>query len=318
MSSAVTLQMCDPREYETQIKDLFTRNGKAGIHDVFERAYRRRAERGLKSWIGLVDGRVVMHISVTPQRFVGPDGPRTAGILGDLMADEEHRDFWAPVKLLRKMVGDVKRAGEIDFLISTTVADAESVFKAGGFKPYGSMHRYVMPLYWPYLMYARIKGRVARRKFKVGNFEKSTPPTSASPAFRPDSDAEFYQTRIPRSDFSDGTWLEVDPHHSAAGGYALVSRKPTPPELMLADAFWDQDRVHLPEVVHAAARWGRRQGFNKLATTTLHESDAGRQLQKCGFFPRGVTSLLLVQQTGPNAPPPVEQWFLLGFALTGW
>lgn len=317
----LAVELCDPRERETEITRLFARNGQPAFGAVFDRAYRRRAERGLRSWVGMSGEQAVMHISVTPLRFT--DGARTltCGVLGDLMVDESHRDFWAPVRLLRRMVSDLKRAGEVDFLFTTTVADAQPVFKAGGFKPFGTLRRYVLPLARPYLGVARLRGRVAHRR--------AIPSASHLPDngvltfqggshWRLKADAEYYDTRIPRAEFTDGTWLAVGGSNGGAGGWALLSRNGKLPEMALADAFWSEEGVRLGEVVHAAGRWARAQRYNKLTLTTIAESHVARQLERAGWFARDVRSTLLIQQLGKVAPPPVEQWFLPGFALSSW
>src|SRR5688572_4396745 len=237
--SQLALELCDPRDREAEIKDLFARNDRVGFDAVFERAYRKRAEHGLRSWIGLADNQAVMHISVTPMPFAGGGRTMMCGVLGDLMVDASHRDFWAPVRLMRKMVSDLKRAGEIDCLMTTTVADAESVFKAGGFKTFGSFRRYVLPLSRPYLTFARIRSRVSLRRAKPDTFhdlERARPATPELAGYlRPVTNAAFYETRIPRSEFSDGTWLAVEEKRKSPAGWALLSRSQDVPEVQLAD-----------------------------------------------------------------------------------
>ena len=317
----LAVEMCDPRDRETEIKGLFARNGQEGFETVFERAYRRRADQGFRSWVGLLGDQAVMHIGVTPLPFT--DGSRTlmGGVLGDLMVDESHRDFWAPVRLLRRMVSDLKRSGQIDFLVTTTVADAEPVFKAGGFKPFGTLRRYVFPLSLPYLGLARLRGRVPRRRATPGSGHLPAHDVltfQGSGHWRLKTDAEYYDTRIPRAEFADGTWLAVEGSTGGAGGWALLSRNGKLPEMALADAFWSDDGVRLGEVVHAAGRWAQGQRYRKMTLTTLAESTVAQQLKRAGWFARDVGSTLLIQQLGKVPPPPVEQWFLPGFALSGW
>jgi hypothetical protein len=260
-----------------------------------------------------------MHICVTPVRFTGAGRTLVGGVLSDLMVEDTHRDFWAPVRLLRKMIADVKRAGEIDFLLTTTTTEAETVFKAGGFKPFGTLRRYVLPLNAFYLAAARLRAGVKRTKAQPMVFERpeDTEPALADPTWRPLGSAQFYQSRIPRLEYTDGKWVAVT-NGKAAAGYALLARVAEQDELSLADAFWQSQGVRLGEVVHAAARWGRTQGFRKLTLGTVHESRIAAELQRCGFFPRDVRSLLLIHQTGQNPPPAAEDWFLSGFALSGW
>src|SRR6185503_6604335 len=126
---------------EREIKELFAQSDRSQFAEIFDRTYRPRADHGLRSWFGSTGEQVVMHISVTPMRFVGGGHTQRCGLLSDLMVHEQHRDFWGPVRLLRKMLSDVKRGGQLDFLITTSTADAEPIFKAGGFKPFGTLRR---------------------------------------------------------------------------------------------------------------------------------------------------------------------------------
>jgi GNAT superfamily N-acetyltransferase len=313
--SEVVVEMCDPRAHEAELKELFARNGKPGFDAAFNRAYRIRAAHGLRSWIGRIDGQPVAHVSVTPMRFGGAGQQRLGGVMGDLMVDEAHRDFWVPVRLLRKLVADVKRIGEIDFLVTTSVPDAESVFKAGGFKPLGTLHRYVMPLITPYLYFARLKSgqwRV-RRPQVLQDADRTVPDVGASaPRWRPLTDAAFYDSRIPRSDWADLSWLSFNGDPAA-----LVSRHATDPELRLVDAFGDDPHA-FRHALHAAARWGRKQGLKKFASTTLKESAVAGELQRVGFLERDFRSTLLFQKMGAEPVPPVSDWFLLEFALSSW
>jgi hypothetical protein len=318
--SDIVLEQCDPRDREHEIKELFSRNQRPAFADVFDRAYRARADQGLSSWIGRVDGRAVMHISVTPVRFSGGAPALTAGVLGDLMVDESHRDFWAPVRLLRQMISDLKRGRRVDFLVTTTVAEAETIFKAGGFKAFGTMRRYVMPLYRPYLWVARMRGGVRRYTAQAADFKQCdalSRATGRGRYWRPEPDTSYYGTRIPRLEFLDERWVGVTDRSGAHAGCALLSRSGLLPELGLADAFC-REGVHLAEVVQAASKWALRERVTKLVLTTLQESHATKELERAGFLARDVRSALLIHQLGSTAPPPVDDWFLPGFALTGW
>lgn len=323
--SEVVLDSCDPRDREAEIKELFTCSGKSAFTDVFDRTYRPRADQGLRSWFCSTDGQVVMHISVTPMRFVGGGHTQRCGLLSDLMVHEQHRDFWGPVRLLRKMLADVKRAGNLDFLITTSTADAEPLFKAGGFKPIGALRRYVLPLYRPYLGVTRLKSRsglLAARPSVITQCDHNllTSMCETGEYFRPEPTESFYGTRIPRMESLDGTWLRVsEKKEGDVPGFALLSREINGPQLLaLADAFWNDGGVQLGRVVHSVANWARSQRFRRISLTTIQESRATHQLQRTGFVPREIRSLLLANQLSAVVPPPVEQWFLPGFALSGW
>lgn len=313
----IVVQQSDPREHEAELKDLFARNGKPEFAAAFERAYRARAARGLRSWIGRADGQTIMHISVTPMPFTGMGKTLMGGILGDLMVAESHRDFWAPVRLLRTMIGDLKRASDIDFLVTTTVADAEPVFKAGGFKPFGTLRRYVMPLFLPYLAYARLKSKTLRvgKPHSIASQDQAAAAVLSSPGYwRPQTDGEFFQSRIPRYEFADANWLRLD----GARATAVVSRHAELPESNLADAGWQDEHTNVARVILGAAGWSRRNRFRKFTATTLHESRFARQLERSGFFPREMRSSFLLNVLTRNEVPAVEDWFLTGFPLSTW
>jgi hypothetical protein len=322
--SELVLASCDPRDREVGLKELFARNGKPSFASVFDKLYRPRADHGLRSWFGIDGERIVMHISVTPMRFVSGDRVVKGGVLGDLMVDDQHRDFWGPVRMLRQLITDLKRTGQADFLITTTTADAEPIFKASGFKPHGLLRRFVLPVNLPYLGFFKLKSRGrlrANRPRVLPRCDYSALPTSSGgvEAFRPEPAASFYDTHIPRLAFADGTWLTVPGSNGQGAGYALVSRSAQlPGDLSLADAFWSDRSVSLGQVMHAAAGWARKQHFRKLRVTTLKESRAARQLTQAGFVPRQILSYLLVNQLTAVELPPVDHWFLTSFALSSW
>lgn len=321
--SQLAVEHFDPREREGDIRALFARNDSPGFEAVFERMYRPRAATGLRSWVGTVDGRVVMHISVSPVAFGDGHRTLTGGILSDLMVDPAHRDFWAPLRMLRTVVADVKREGQIDFLLTTTIPDAASLFKAGGFKPFDRLRRFVLPLLAPYLGFARLRAGATRRAAVPRLLDASAlpallPTLDSEGAWRPLPCAEFYATRIPRSDYADGTWLAMNGEEGKSAGWALLSRHSAWPEVAVADGFWSDGPAGLVDLVQASARWARVAGFPKLSVSTFGGSRVAQEFRRAGFFSRDYGVPVLLQQVGAGAPPPVEDWFLTGLALSTW
>ena len=316
--TGLVVEACDPRERTDQIKDLFARNGQPQFDAAFERAYRSRAEIGLKSWLGQLGDQAVMHISVSPIEF--SNGVRTlrGGVMGDLMVEEAQRDFWAPVRLLRQVVADLKKDGSIDFLLTTTTSDAEAVFRAAGFKTYGDLQRHVLPLNRAYLGLARLRARAARvRPARVEMIAPAPgPAVTAGDMWRPVPSERFYRTRVEREEFEDATWLEMKGSRNGAGvGFAMLSKHHSQPEIGFADAFWGGG-ADLPAVALAAGRWAARAGYPKMCVSTLAESRLSAELKRAGFFPRAVRSVMLVQKI--REVPPVEDLFLTGFSLSSW
>lgn len=315
----LAIERCDPRSRESDLRDLFTRNGQPEFGTVFERAYRPRVDEGLRSWVGLLDGRVVMHISVLPVPFRRGDRTLVAGVLGDLMVDEANRDFWAPLTLLRTMVADVQRDGSIDFLLTSSVADAEPVFKAGGFKPLAPFRRYVLPLYAPAVLASRVLSGSLLATVTAHPLDDATAGAAirtlgASDMWRPAAADTYYSSRIPRSEYMDGSWIQVRNGHGA--GWALVSRNGAAPEATIADAYWQGNGF--PAVISGAASWARRQGIPRLVVMALDSDPLYRRCRRAGFIRRPPIGNLLFRTVGSAQTPPPEEIFLTAFPLSSW
>ena len=315
----LSVERCDPREREAELRDLFSRNGQPEFGAVFERAYRPRIVEGLRSWIGLAEGRVVMHISVLPVPFRRGTETTTAGVLGDLMVDEAHRDFWAPVRLLRTMLADVKKDGAIQFLFTSSVPDAEPVFKAGGFKPLAPFRRYVLPLFAPAVFASRAITRTLRAKIDSYPLDDAgaagaTRTLGANGLWRPDAGANYYSSRIPRQGYQDGTWVRVE--HGRGVAWALVSRDGRTAEATVADAYWEGDGF--PAVLAGAAGWARRQGIPRLSVTALDSEPLARGFRRAGFIGRPPIGNLLCRPLGSGPEPAADQMFLTAFSLSSW
>jgi hypothetical protein len=320
--SELVVERCDPRDREAEIKGLFARNDQPGFDAVFERAYRPRAQHGMNSWVGMIGDEAVMHVSVSPVPFHRSGDTIMAGVLGDLMVDEGHRDFWGPMRLLRTMVSDLTREGNIDFLFTTTVEDAESLFKAAGFKPFATLRRYVLPLSLPYLGFVRMRSRAAKLTAALCSVQavEWNPALAHESAdhWRPSPSTEFYGTRIPRHEHADGTWVTIGRKNAGEAGQVLLSRNSTLKEFCVADALWCDDSARLGDVLLSAARWARAERVPRLTISTLEESRVAQQLTDAGFFARAIRSQILLRPLSKAAPPPVEDWFLTGLALSGW
>ena len=312
----LVVESCDPSSREEQIKELFARNGQPQFAAAFDRAYRARAAIGLRSWLGRLGDRLVMHVSVSPVRFRLGDRTVLCGVMGDLMVEEAQRDFWAPVRLLRTVVADLKKEGHFDFLLTTTTSEAEAVFKAAGYKPYGSLRRFVLPLNAAYLTFASMRGRVPRLAVSgTGARRADASGVDADGLWRPEPTDEYYGTRLAREEFREGTWLTIG-EKAGATGSVLLSTQENPHELNFADAFWSGGPAGLAPVSLAAARWARRQKMKRLSATILAESRAATQLVRAGFIPRAIRSTMLVQKL--RAVPPADDLLLTGLSLSSW
>jgi hypothetical protein len=316
------IESCRPSDRAAGIIGLFDRVGHPEFPAVFDRIYRGREGAGLRSWIANRDQAVVQHISVTPHPF--SDGHRSlaGGLLGDLMADPRERNFWGPVKLVRRMVSDVRAGRATDFLITSYVPAAEVVFRAAGFTHFGDLKRHVLPLFLPYVSLRQLQHGEPRQdvtavpfgEFPVETFSRHL----RSPGtFRPRADENYFATRMPRNQYPAGPWLVAG---SLDAPQAAVLTSPrSPRELDVADVFWRDDSPALAALLSATARWAIRHGCSRLTLTALEGSRLAAAAERAGFIPRPdpYPLMLLTTNASVEVPEPAA-WSLTPFALTTW
>lgn len=317
-----SIQQCPPSARAAEILALFQRAGQPEFATVYERVYRVREPLGLRSWVGVSGDQVALHMSVAPEAFSGGPRPLTAGLLGDLMADEAHRNFWSPLKLVRRMVADVRANRTADFLITSYAQAAEAVFKAAGFRKYGELYRHVLPLTWPYPLLRRLvhRGRVPRLiaiPFGEAQADAFLGRLGSPGCFRPIATAQYFDTRMPRSEYPAGTWLLAGSAESPEA-VVLVSPKPQG-ELVIADVLWRDADAPLAGVFLAVARWAARQGHRRVTVTTAKGSRVSVAAQRAGFLIRpGPWYVMMLALCTPETIPPPEEWSFTPFVLTSW
>jgi hypothetical protein len=315
----VVIERCVPSHRSGEIVDFFRRVGQPGFPAVFDRIYRQRELAGLRSWIAVRAGQVVVHISVSPILFSNAGSPVMGGVLGDLMADPGQRNFWGPVTLVRKMVEDVRGSQWPAFLLTSFVPAAEIVFRAAGFRPFSSLMRYVLPLLGPYLMLRRLQHGDGCPALCAVPFCEAIEPHLCGPVscFRPVPHRDFYSTRMPRIQYPAGHWLIAgrpeDPE-------ALVLTSPrSTEELVVADVLWRDESVSLAGVFSSVGRWAAGQGYRRLTLATLENSALARAAHRAGFLCRQDPLPLLLLLADPSIEiPPSHQWTLTPFALSTW
>jgi len=320
--SDLVIEQCLPSERSSQIAALFDRAGRSEFPGVYERVYKPREALGLRSWVGSAGDRTVLHISVTPQQFSDGATSLTGGMLADLMADESHRDFWNPIKLVRRMVADVTQQRAADFLFTTTVAAAKGVFRAAGFKPFASIGRYVLPLRWPYPLLRRLHHGYRRPALSAFAYDDARMPgilRRFHPAgfFRTVPDPDYYVTRMPRWSYPAGTWLAAG---AQDGPDALVLVSPTSlTELTVADVLTRDDSVGLAGTLSSVARWGARRGYRKMSLSTINGSRFATIAARAGFLarPEGY-NLYVLSLKGGASVPPTSDWLFTPFVLSAW
>jgi hypothetical protein len=318
----LVLEQSLPSARAAEIQALFDRAGQPEFSATYERSYRVRERFGLRSWVGIEAARVVLHISVSPERFSIGSVSFTGGLPGDLMADAAYRQFWHPLKLVRRMVADVKREGKLDFLLTSFVPAAEGVFRAAGFMHFAALQRHTMPLVWPWpfvrrLMHGETPPRLTAFAFTDDRPIEAMTKLRSPDCMRPVPSREYYATRMPRIEYPAGTWLIAgDP--AAPDAAVLVS--PTPHrDLSIVDVLWRDVDVRLSGLLSAVATWAARHGHRRAYITTIPGTRLANAALSAGFIARpSESALMLLPIADKEKLPPPEQWVLTPFALTGW
>ena len=317
----LVIERCLPSDRAADILGIFDRAGRPEFATVFERSYRVRERRGLRSWIGSTGDRTVLHISLALDSY--SDGERTlmVGIPGDLMADESQRDFWGPIKLVRRMVADVRAERTVDFLLTSFTPAAEGIFRAAGFKKFGTLARHVMPLISPYPLLRRLLHGEERPRLTAVPFDdpllESFLPSLRSPGcFRPVATRDFYVTRMPRIEYPAGTWLLAGTPQSPESAVLVAPRDNR--TLVVADVLWRGEAPRLAGLFSSVARWAAQHGHRLLLLTTMEHSRLSSAARRAGFLLRADPFTVMTLPVANESIPSPEQWSFTPFSLTGW
>lgn len=318
----LVIERCLPSQRSAGIVALFDRVGQPGFAAVLNRIYHQRERGGLQSWIALLTDQVILHISVSPLLFSNGSSTIRGGVLGDLMADPAHRDFWTPVTLVRRMVSDVRASQAPDFLLTSYVPAAEVVFRAAGFRPLASLMRYVFPLVWPYVIVRGLEHGERCPALEAVPFCDYPIATMSqhlgSPGcFRPVPTSDYFATRMPRVQYPAGQVLIAG---RADDPDALVLTSPkSRAELVVADVLWRDASTPLAGVLLSVARWAARQGYRRVTLTALEGSRLAQAGQRAGFLLRHDPYPLMVLPSSSSVElPPAREWSITPFALSTW
>jgi hypothetical protein len=323
----LTYWQCDSTARADEIQDLFLRNDRPEFPSFFERVYRTLAAEGGASWIATDEaGKVVMHVALFPRSFHGDGGRYRVGLLGDLIADVDYRDFWSPLKLFRRAVGDIKREGRFDFLYTDPSPNSIGIVKAVGFAPLGELRRYVAPVNPVYLAFCGVRARARRARTRCHGQLDATGAASIA-AFDETDDlsaqrsADFYRAReggslAPHARYVYVNARSADEGPSAVGMIASADGTDT---ASLVDLRWDESRLGVMDALHAVARAARAQGFRKLSCATLAGSHFAESLSSYGFIGREtIQPIFVLPLHTARSLPLAPEWMLTSLDGSAW
>lgn len=321
---SVTVERCSGLSHADEVKALFARNDRPGFAAFFDRNYGLSASTGGGSWIARDDkGTVVMHVAVFPRNFRAADRVVRVGLVGDLMADADFRNFWNPMQLFRRTIADLRRDGDFDCLYSDPSPNAVAIVLAAGFRPFGDLQRFALPLFEPYLALRALAAPRPNPALYADVREGMSPEVPSEVSFPPpsghflaDRTVEFYASRVS----AEGATRHVG-IHCARTGTAMAGALVRSDDRLLnvLDLRWNERQTSSAAALLALGAAARRSGFRRVSLMTLVGSRLSEQVRAAGFLAREVVQPihLLPLQTSVTIPP-AAQWVLSTADGSAW
>ena len=219
----LTIQRANPLDYADSLKSLFANESQA-LAALVDTEYSEVVRNGGASWIGLDDtGQVQLNVTLFRHDFEFRGQTIRAGMLANMVTSKNYRWFFPSVSLVSRLVRDVSRESELDFLYSDPQPPAAAVSKAAGLKQLAALDRYVIPLSDrrpPHALAAR--AYAAAVCLRVGfttarctaidpaeyDVERFVMPTGTSSRLRPHHAGSMYRRRLRGYPGPDYAWYE--------------------------------------------------------------------------------------------------------------
>jgi hypothetical protein len=268
-----------------------------------------------------------MHVAVFPRSFRGDGETFRVGLLGDLIADVQYRDFWSPLKLFRRAIGDIRREGRFDFLYTDPSPNSIGIIKAVGFVPLGALRRYVAPVNPLYLAFCGVRARARRARAKCQDqLDTTGAATIAGVAgtahLRATRSAAFYRAREGGELAPHARYVLVrarDASDDSPSAVGMLASSDGAETATLVDLRWDDSRLDVKDALHAVAHAARSQGFRKLSCATLDGSHFAESLSTYGFIGReSIQPIFVLPLRSAQPLPGAPEWMLTSLDGSAW
>jgi hypothetical protein len=273
----------------------------------------------MSSWIARDEtGRVVGHIAMFPQRFVCKSSEYTGAIGANLVMDTRHRNLANAVALIRGVLSDAEREGNIDFLFGDPNEHGRAIMSSvGGFTEVGVLTRFVLPLgqsgvldraVAAYVGFRLKRARrepmdVERRSAVTFDAREVERPSGQSSALRPVHTLELYRRRL-RGYPTDGDDWYLFTRDSERVAAVLVRRfQGDRAELCCV---WRRPEVSLVQLLHPIVSDLRTAGVKRLQAFSVIPSALGRELRSAGFMRREQGGRFIAMPCSPRGRSLVE------------
>jgi hypothetical protein len=324
---SVKIACINPLDGADEIKDLFLTHDRPEFPEFFDRAYPSAVQSGGKSWIGVErDGRLVMHISRFPHRFLLGQQTVVAGLLANLMVAKSHRAFLPAVALVRQVIADSKAAGDADFLYADPNAPGTLVLNAAGFSTLGAFERFAFPIAgrrWYTDALVRVYHAIAHARawkhsveavehdaqhFDAKAFER---PAGSASALRPFRVPELYRQRLAGYPSETDYWFTIHQKPRSNQPCAAILVRGFAHRIAKLISLSREPSLPLRAIVPTLADRLRRRGYERLWVSTLGGTEFARELTRVGFIRRHDSSPMLayaLTELGTRAIRSVTTW----------
>ena len=295
----------NPLEYGEEIKQLFLAHERPEFPAFFDRTYADAVADGASSWVGRdAEGRICAHIAQFPRPFRFGQREVRGSLLANLMVAKAHRSAWPALALVRKLLGDSRESGTVDFLYGDPNEKALAILKAAGFRSVGALRRFVLPLtdrrrsvdlaIRVYHLLGRVRAKtssllvIARRAGEISpGSEPFIDGTTDTESLRPASRPSVYRHRLAEYPSLNDWWYTFRRRGSAAApvGAALV-RGPDSRGLSVVCALQCEPLALLSSVLVSLAGALRDAGTERVEVSVMAGSRLAGEVRRAGFVPR--------------------------------
>ena len=313
----------NPLLYRSGLEQLFAEHERADHAEFFARAYPGAVAEGAKAWIGTDQaGRIVMHASRFPHRFLAGSDTLLGGLIVNIMVAKAYRTHVPARALFDKYVADSRKEGDIDFLYTETTSRGANVLAGAGARVVGHIARFVLPISGGRIaanLAVRTYLRLRQRRLGAARFHATRhtaehflsgaidPPLGPSDRIRGLHSLDLYRRRLKGYPTALDHWVVAK---GADGKAVALVRGPEPSGYAWIQKLdWTIEDRGAPMVL-AMVDVFREIGCRAVQIHTLADSAFADELRRAGFVERESQPFvaLALSEKGEHALTDMRKW----------
>ena len=294
-----TIRRVDPLRYGDQIKDLFEREEMSHLSEFFDRSYADAVRDGATSWVMLGDGdRVVGHVAVFRHRFRCGEAEYVGGLGVNLVVDRRHRTLTGALALAERMVRDLERDGDMDFLYGDPNEEGRAIMSTiPGFRDIDVLTRFVLPIDEPGVLgpivslYLTLRlgradtGALGMERRPAAHFDTAQVerPPGGDAVLRPSRSPALYPRRLAGYPAEHDTWYLFTRESVRVAAVLVRALRGGRAHL---SCLWRRPDVGAAELLRPMIADLRERGVTRLQLSVLRASPLAQELRGTGFRER--------------------------------